>query len=96
MKAVFVEALRNFQLKEEFMKHPENAYVNLERVKNAIKTQSDYCYNLMKSLESDSRGIDYKENKTFLYERAKLIGTIEAGKLLGVDVSEGTWIYNAI
>lgn len=68
--------------------------MDLKKVQAQLKTQEDYLEKLMISL--DKKKVNYKENKTFLFERAKLIGMMEVSKTIGIDVIEFTWVYNAV
>ena len=59
-----------------------------------LKNQELLCESLMIGLEK--KQVNYKENLTFLFERAKMIGMMEILKSQSRDISEFTWIYNAI
>jgi len=64
------------------------------RILNTLKNQESVCENMMVRLQKVL--INYKQDKTFLYERAKLIGMIDLANSLEINTDEFSWIYNAI
>ena len=59
-----------------------------------LDIQEKYLENFI--VASEKRNSNYKESKTFLFERAKLMGMLEVAKIIGIDVMQYTWIYNAV
>ena len=59
-----------------------------------LDIQEKYLENFI--VASEKRSSNYKEGKSFLFERAKLMGMLEVAKIIGIDVMQYTWIYNVV
>lgn len=62
-----------------------------EKILKKLREQEQVLLKLRESLER--RLINRNENRTWLHERAKLIGIMDVCDVMGIDRSEFNWIF---
>lgn len=56
-----------------------------------LKEQSNFLLNLRESLEK--RNVRVSENRTYQFERAKMIGMLDMARAIDLDIDEYRWVY---
>ena len=56
-----------------------------------LKEQSRFLLNLRESLEKQN--IRVSDNRTYQYERAKMIGMLDMARAMDLDINDFKWVY---